>query len=118
MNKEFKDRRDLEKYTRSFISSHFDIEVRNGDVVPKDYKFKKISDLNDTELYSVLTYYRNKHKAEPSTKTQIVTIKDYYDAGKLTMHHTFDYGDNTDMYFWIFMFIVIIILIIIYYRRK
>ena len=115
---EFKDRQSLEKYTREYISTYFDTEIQDGDVVPKAYKFGKISTLNEKELYGVLTYYRNKINAKPKAKTQIHTIKEYYDSGKLNVHHTFDHATSEDLWFWVIFFILIAILLFVYYRRK
>jgi DNA helicase TIP49 (TBP-interacting protein) len=115
---EFSDRHSLEKYTREYISTYFDTQVIDGDVVPKAYKFGKISKLSEKELYEMLTYYRNKINSKPKPKAQIHTIKEYYDSGKLKVHHTFDRRNSDDTMFWIIFFAIIIILLFIYYRRK
>lgn len=115
---EFKDRAALEKYTREYISTYFDTIIKDGDVVPKNYKLKKISKLTDTELYQMLNHYRDQINSKTKPKTKIAGIKDYYDSGKLTMHHTFDTGSGSDMWFWIFLFIIFVFFVVYYYRKR
>lgn len=118
---EFQDHKSLEKYTREYISTHFETTVnKDADVVPKLYNFGKISDLSYEKLLVVLSYYKNIVDTRKKPKARIAQIKDYYDSGKLNVHHTFDRGtdDNTDLIFWGIIFIIIILLIIFLVRRK
>lgn len=120
LQQEFKTRYDLEKYTREYLSTHFETVVKKGDVVPKDYTYKKISDLTDSELRNILLHYKNKVNERPTPKTQIATIQQYYDNNKLNVHHTFDKigGSDEDWWLWGFFFTILIIILIFLYRRK
>lgn len=117
---EFKTRPELEKYTREFISTYFETVVKDGDVVPKDFNYGKIKDLSDSQLRQILAHYKNIVNERVKPKSQIVTIKNYYDNNKLSVHHTFDKvgGSDEEWWFWAFLIIILIIVIFIVYRRR
>lgn len=117
---EFKSRYELEKYTREFISTYFETIVKDGDVVPKDYNYGKISNLSDAQLRRILVHYKNIVNERVKPKSQIVTISKYYDNNKLNVHHTFDKvgGSDEEWWFWAFLIIILIIVIFIFYKRR
>ncbi len=115
---EFKDRSSLERYTREYLSTYFETTINHGDVLPKDYKFGKLSTLSFEELYKVLNHYRNIINSKKKPKKNIKVIQDYYDTNRLTVHHTFDNVENSEWIFWGFLIIILIIIFIIYRRKK